>query len=94
MVATHYTCLSYSSTRLTYTDACQLAVKLASCPRAQVVRLDLQGTQKTTTGALARLVQLRAALLNNGGDMFVSGLQGRVKGLYEIHGMHRLLPQP
>lgn len=39
------------------------------------------------------MVQLRAALLKVGGELCVEGLQGRAKGLYEIHGMDRLLPR-
>jgi len=92
MFATGWTSLRYGRSRLTYADACQIAT-LASTSQARAVRLDLQGAKETTCGALARLVQLRAALLKVGGELCVEGLQGRAKGLYEIHGMDRLLPR-
>lgn len=88
-----WVCLEYAGQHLTYADACRIAVSLASGRKARLIRLDLGQAAETTTGALARLVRLRASLLQNGGDLCVADLRGHAKGLYEIHRMERLLPQ-
>jgi len=93
MVATNHTTLSHRSSHLTYADACRLADHAERGTHTQMIFLDLSQTEHTTTAALARLIQLRSALLRNGRDLRLTGLTGRTRGLYEIHRMAGLLPQ-
>lgn len=54
--------------------------------------IDLCEVFEATTGAFARLILLRRQLRRSGGDLCLRGLHDRVRGLYEISRLHRVLP--
>jgi len=78
---------------LSYGDVCAIADRVAAARAQGVVCICLTQTTDTTLGALARLVLLRAALLKAGRDLYIVGLTGRAEGLYNMYGMHKLLPR-
>lgn len=91
MVTGNYTTIRYEAEELTYADACRIAEKSEAAPGA--VLLDLDRTEKTTTAALARLIQLRSSLLGRGGDILIAGLAGQAESLYQISRLAGVLPR-
>lgn len=85
--------VKYPFRRLSYRDACRLAVRLTRHDRGELIVLDLANTGHTTTAALARLVALRRDLLKIGRDIWIVGLVGQANHLYELTLMHHLLPR-
>jgi ABC-type transporter Mla MlaB component len=57
------------------------------------VNVDLSRVERATTAAMACLILLRGRLLIGGGDLCISGLHGRVEGLYQISRLAGVLPQ-
>lgn len=83
----------YPFRRLSYHDACHLAVRLRRHHPGRLILLDLANTCHTTTAALARLVALRRDLLKVGRDLWIVGLSGQAHHLYELTLMRHLLPR-
>ena len=93
MLARDHMTVRHSAERLSYEDACRIAARVGARRGVGVVRLALEGTSRTTTAALCRLVVLRRELLRRGGDLRIAGLQGQANGVYEVCRMSRLLPR-
>jgi anti-anti-sigma regulatory factor len=77
---------------LSYADVCRLAADMER-QHGTVLVVRCVGTAATSTAALARLCLLRRKLLREGRELFIDGLQGRARSLYEICRLQRLLPQ-
>lgn len=85
--------IKYAGRRLTDRDVDTIDSRLSKLGHLQTVVIDLKATSETSTAALAKLVRLRGQLLHNGRDLFVYGLKGRAKSMYEIYRMGKLLPR-
>ena len=55
--------------------------------------LDCRSVTQVTTAALAHLIALRSQLRDRGSELFLHGLHGQARSIYEVHKMHHLLPQ-
>lgn len=76
-----------------YAEACEVARRIAGDRSGGIVHIHLEGTIRTSTAALARLILLRRTLLRSGRDLCIIGLSGRAAGLYEISRLGKLLPR-
>ncbi len=93
MVASNSETIRFFGSRFGYEEACEVARSAVGEGAGRIVRLDLGGTSRTTTAALARLILLRRSLLAGGRDMRITGLSGPAEGLYEISRLENLLPR-
>ena len=84
--------LKHQRRDFSYTDACQMAQHVLAQWAARTVCVHLDEAEEATTGALAKLVILRRALLERKRELHVAGLRGRVLALYEMSKLHQLLP--
>ena len=84
--------IKHAGKRLMASDVDTIASKLSKLDRQQAVVIDLKSTRDTSTAALAKLVRLRSLLRQNGCHLFIYGLGGRAKAMYEIYRMVKLLP--
>jgi|GEM_PF-2833586 len=84
--------IRYRGAHLSHADADQLARLAQSAKSAQRVCLCLSAADDASTAALARLVLLRRSMLAQGRDVFLLGLRGRTRALYEVSRLFRVLP--
>jgi hypothetical protein len=78
--------------RLTHEEACRLA-ELAAHSAARAVVLDVSRCRDASTSAFARLILLRSELLKGDRDVWLAGLCGRAKSLFEVHRLESVLPR-
>lgn len=87
------TLIPFDKDHLTCDDARDLATDLTETVEAGVYCLNCHFISDCSTAALALLIRLRINLIKRGGELFLTGLRDRMRDLYEIHRMERLLPQ-
>ena len=92
MVAANWLTVRYEGESFTYDDACRLAARLAASG-CRPVAIRFEGTTRTSTAALARLIVLRRRLLRMGQDLRIAGLRGQADGVYQIGRMSQILPR-
>ena len=93
MVLGNVSAIRHGADRLGAADATRIAEQVWRLARAKMVLIDLRGTTRATTAALARLILLRRRLLKCGRDLRIMGLGGRADALYHITRMENLLPR-
>ena len=93
MVAASPRKIRFAERYLGYADACEMARLIAGSGSPGVVHIHLEGTVRTSTAALARLIVLRRTLLQTGQDLCIIGLSGKAEDLYEISRLRKILPR-
>jgi ABC-type transporter Mla MlaB component len=78
--------------RFTHPDANQISKAVLAIPHWRTVVLDLSRSEEATTSAFARLVILRRELLSRGRDLQLVGMRDRVKQMYDLNRLSRVLP--
>jgi anti-anti-sigma regulatory factor len=76
---------------LSHAEACRLIVQVMSARAKQIV-IDLARMEDATTSAFAQLVLLRRALLRDGRDLCLTGLQHRTARVFEVNRLRGVLP--
>ena len=77
---------------LNYENACRIAERVGRWQSDGLVVIDLSLAAQATTGAFARLIQLRGDLLRAGRDLRLAGLRDRALSLHGVFRLGRLLP--
>jgi hypothetical protein len=80
------------SQNLSYEVACRLFDDALEPMMATTVMIDLAPADDATTSAFARLVLLRKQLIRQGRDLRLTGLRGRLRGVYEVNRLQEVLP--
>ena len=85
--------ISYDKEQLTCDDARDLASELINTTEVGAYCLNCHFITECSTAALALLIRLRISLIKRGGELFLTGLRDRMRNVYEVHRLERLLPQ-
>jgi hypothetical protein len=88
----HKTIFKVPNEHFSHCDAQRIYRDALRCPGVRTIVIDFARAGEATTSAFARLVLLRRALRQAGGDLQLIGLRGKAALLFEVNRLAGVLP--